>query len=179
LGWTKGKSRTKPPPAGAVKQAPTAEKTKTGIFARVGNNWDEVEWKDRSFDNRFSLPEEAHAWLRQNKLDAQWNTESVFGQRQDKHYNELRRNGWEPVEPGEIPGVSTTDIEGVRLCVRPQHITDKARLTEQNKAQAEWDARRQMLGEGVPLPSGAGRDVSARRANFIHSDYERIVIPEK
>jgi hypothetical protein len=173
--WPKGRSRKKTAP-GPEKPKPTE---KTGIFARAGNNWDAVEWRDRSFDNRFGLPEEAHNWLRQNKLDAQWNTETVYGEKQDRHFNELRRNGWEPVEPGDIPGVDTVEIGGSRLCVRPMHISDKARKAERSKAQAEWDSRKQMLGEGVPLPSGAGGNVSARRANFIRSEYERIEVPEK
>jgi hypothetical protein len=198
MGWPKGKSRKKVPPAAESKPVNAqaqAAKVKDGTkhwTQRAGNNWESEKaseflskvrdykadnWRDRSHDNPFSLSEEALDYLRASDLDVQWITESVYGQRQDRRFTAFLANGWTPVEPDTIPGVSAVEIDGSRLCVRPKAISDKARKADKAAATAAWDTKRQYLTEGIPLPSGAGAHPNAIRSNKLNRSLERIDVP--
>ena len=185
--WPKGRPRKKISPATPAKPAKPVKE-------RAGNNWDDEKsksfldkvrsqdgsgWRDRSQDTLFSLSEETMGWLQQNSLDAQWCTREVYGEKQDRHFGNLMVNGWTPVEENSVPGVGVTEIGGSVLCVRPMHISDKARQAERDKSQAVLDLRRQYLTEGVPLQSGAGRHPSAIASNKLNRSLERVDVPEK
>jgi hypothetical protein len=197
--WPKGKPRKKvatPAPAADPSRKPQDEAKADAKAAdwkkRAGNSWDapkaqalldkargysEDTWRDRSQDNIFTLPDEALEWLRANDLDAQWITETVYGQRQDRRFNNFLANGWVLVEPDQIPGVNATDIEGTRLVVRPKVISAKSRQADETTALRAWDQKRQYLVEGIPLPTGAGAHPSAIRFNRLNKMMERIVVP--
>jgi hypothetical protein len=140
--------------------------------------WPKGQWRERARDNRFSLPEEAMNWLASHKLDAQWITESVYGQRQDQRYGNFLANGWVPAEPNSIPGVCTVDIDGSRLVVRPMAISEKARAAEMAAADAMKIQNLPVFSEGITLPSGAGAHPSAIRSNKRNVTLERFDIPE-
>jgi hypothetical protein len=177
--WPKGKSRKKPPPE------------KSGWKARAGNNWSEKtnefldkahgrgvdEWRERSFDNRFELSEEATDFLRSNQLDVQWLTKSVYGQEQTARLSKFLQNGWTIVEPDTIPGVTAVEIEGSVLAVRPMAISEKARQVEKATAKAVWDMQQQYFVEGVPVSGGS--HPTAIRSNRLNRTYERIEVPKE
>src|SRR5262249_8661678 len=102
----------------------------------------------------------------------------AYGQEQTRRFNNFLANGWVVVEPGVMPGVSVTEIEGMQLCVRPQVISEKARKAEQAEAEACWISVRQNFTEGVPLASGAGRHPSAISSNRLNKTIERITVPK-
>jgi hypothetical protein len=124
------------------------------------------------------LPEEAHQWLREQSLVAQWVTVSVLGQEQRRHFAQMQMNGWVPVEPGQIPGVSEVLIDGTtQLCVRSKTIHDRALKAQKDAALEPIENRRQMLIEGVPGVSGSDH-VTARNYNIIKKQVERIDVPK-
>jgi hypothetical protein len=191
MGWPRGKPRKKvlSEPVQAQAQKDKDKSDKPDWKQRAGNDWkateflervrgyDATNWRERTHDDRLSLPQETLDYLQSHQLDAQWITESVFGQRQDQRWNAFLANGWVPVEPDTIPGVSTGELDGVRLCVRPLAISEKARKAEYAAATAQWDTQRQFLKEGIALPSGAGAHPNAIHSNKLNRTLERLDIP--
>jgi hypothetical protein len=138
----------------------------------------DIDWRDRSGDELLALPEEAHSWLRENHLVAQWIAISVLGQRQERHIAQMQMNGWTPVQEGEIPGVHEVEIDGTtRLHVRSKTIHDRAFKAQKEAALSPVQNRSQMLIEGVPGVTG-GDHVTARNYNKIRKTMERLEIPQ-
>jgi hypothetical protein len=138
----------------------------------------DVEWRDRSGDDLLALPEEAHQWLRDQHLVAQWIATSVLGQEQRRHVAQMQANGWEPVQPGEIPGVDEVEIDGnLRLHVRSATIHKKALKAQDDAAKEPMRNRQQMLIEGVPGVTGSDH-ITARNYNQIKKHVERITVPQ-
>src|SRR5262245_18236449 len=188
MAWPKGKAR-KVKEILASAKTPKAEKVTRKNY---GGNWDAEKsddvlarvvgipaynWRDRSYDDLLSLPEEAKEFLAAYGLSAQWCTKSVFGQEQTKRFADFMANGWTPVEEGTIPGVTVVERNGTVLCVRPKHISDKAKAEALKQALAAWETPRSYLKEGAPLGSGAGRHQSAIDSNRFNRSYERIEVP--
>jgi len=137
----------------------------------------EIDWRDRSGDDLLALPEEAHQWLRDHHLVAQWIATKCLGQELARHIAQMHMNGWTPVQPGEIPGVHEVEIDGTtRLHVRSKTIHDRALKAQKDAALQPMENRRQMLIEGVPNVTG-GDHSTARNYNKIRKTVERLEIP--
>ncbi len=181
-----------PTTVAALNELDARPQQKPAWKARAGTNWDAeksaafvdsihgegTEWRDYSTHTRFDLPDEAHDWLRQNRLSAQWITEEVYGEKQSDHFNGFLRNHWRPAEPGVVPGVETTKIGGSVLCLRSMVITEKARKAEQAKARAEIELKAQAFTGGEIRASGANHP-SALASNKINRSFERIDVPKE
>ena len=173
----KSKPSKLPPAAAKAKAKADAPRSKWTLSERAKHAAEDTEWRDRTSDNLFALPEEAHAYLRDNNLVAQWCTVSVLGQEQRRHFAGLQANGWTPVHANEMPGVSETLIEGTtQLCVRSKTIHDRALKAQREAALGPIRNREQAVIEGIPGVKGSDH-VTARNYNRIRKSVERLDIP--
>jgi hypothetical protein len=154
-----------------------SDSSKQATFLAKVRGADPDKWRDRSSDDLLGLPPEAHAWLADHKLSAQWCTKSVRGAEMERHFANFLKNGWTPVEDDTIPGVTKREIEGLVLCVRPIEITAKAKAAAMAAARQPILERQSLLTEGVPVPGG--NHPSALRTNKINKTLERIEIPSE
>jgi len=147
------------------------------LLAKV-ENFEPDDWRDRSHDDLMSLPAETHEWLREQGLVAQWCTVSVLGQQQQRRFTQMQMNGWTPVQPGEIPGISETLVDGTsQLCARSKTIHDRARKAQREASLAPLNNRAAMIIEGVPNVTGADHPSATRGWNKIRKTVERIEVP--
>src|SRR5262249_24562110 len=86
-------------------------------FGVVPDHWD-GEFVDGQ-ESRMHIPRERVEALAQEGVALQWMTEAVFGQPQDHAMAVHRRNGWQEVQEGEIPGIDTVRVDGLVLMARP------------------------------------------------------------
>jgi hypothetical protein len=141
-----------------------APKEEDSLVDRVKAKAKGLEWRDRSSDDLLSLPEEAHQWLREQNLVAQWISISVLGQPQERHVAQFKANGWEPAQPGDIPGVAEVLIDGTtQLFVRSRTLHEKALRAQDDAAREPMRNRQQMLIEGVPGVTGSDHPLGNAR----------------
>ncbi len=158
--------------------------------AKAGNNWEidagfvsrvrgqkDVEWQDSSEKNRLAIDPKLLERLRHEGIVLQWVTHSVFGKEFPERVSDFRRNGWEYVHAGDIPGIHQVEIDGLKLMARPVEVHEKARRAELAKAREQVATKEQaLLGDGIPGVSG-GRHSSALGYNKINRSVEKVEIP--
>ena len=122
-----------------------------------------------------ALPPEILRWLADMDFDANWKTQSVFGQEFPKLMNGYLANGWVKLDSDLFPNF-VAERDGLVLMVRPRFISDKARKADAARARGPIQAREMMLGStGVPNVTG-GNHPSALRHNRINKTIEQIEI---
>jgi hypothetical protein len=138
----------------------------------------DTRWQDFSGENRLSIDADTLARLERDGLSLVWVAESCMGQSLDYSISQYVRNGWIPVEPGDIEGIDVTEVDGLQLYCRPAELTRKAKQHEARKARAVVETKRDGLMSGdIPGVTLATRHPSAVRSNRINRTYERIQIP--
>jgi hypothetical protein len=209
MGWTKGKKRgpRKPKPEAVQtiaaepakatsepKAAPKAEpKAAKKWAARAGSDWrldvgfvsrvrghKDDPWEDTSQEDRLRISPELIEGLRREGIVLQWVTHTCLGREERQNVSHYLRGGWTHVQPGDIEGINTVEIDGLKLMARPLEVHKKALKHQADLARAPILARERMLGAGGPglqLPSGAGAHSSARNFNHIRRSTETLEIP--
>jgi hypothetical protein len=169
----------KPRPRGRPRKMPTWDSPQA---ATEKPHWAEKfaqpDWSGEfasTQEDRLSLPKSVLSLLEDNGLVAEWKTQSVFGQQQDHRMGVYRRNGWQHIAPGDIPGIDVTEVEGLVLMIRPKVIHDKAKAMQRREAEARVQDMRRAHGEGVDVPGGS--HPSATRSDFHRKSIEPIPIP--
>jgi len=108
-----------------------------------------------------------------------WKVQSVFGQEQRQAKSVAQRNGWQYVEPGEIPGINVTEVDGLALMARPTSVHRKAKELEERQARARIKTMEYRHGIGdLPGVSLAPDHPTARQFNHHRRSVERIEIPK-
>jgi len=129
-------------------------------------------------ENRLHIPKDVVEALAREGVAIQWVTETVYGQPQDHRMSVMRRNHWQEVQPGELPGVDVVAVDGLRLMARPMEIHQRAKSLEKSGAQervATMEASHR--GHGVDVPGG--EHPSALRFNKHAKSIEKIEIPRE
>jgi hypothetical protein len=172
-----GASNSPPPPKDAKPRAQWRLPREGSLADRAKAAARDLEWRDRSGDDLLAPPEEAHQWLRENNLVAQWIAVKCLGQELTRHVAQLQANGWTPCQEGEVPGVPEVLIDGTTLLhVRSRSIHERALKAQKDAALGPVRNRQQMLIEGVPGVTGSDH-VSAKNYNRIKRTMERLEIP--
>jgi hypothetical protein len=112
-------------------------------------------------------------------LDFKWMRESIFGWRDDKNIARHMKNGWTPVEPGDLEGIENVREGGLQLVARPKQISDKARAIQEAEAVQPVHVMRARAGEGIDVSMpGGGEHSTARSYNKIKVSREGIQVPD-
>ena len=136
--------------AGVIAGTDDALRPNESAFVRNVRQKASATWRDHSGDDKFALPDVAHAWLKDHGLIAQWVTETCIGAPVDE-INTMRKGHWTDVPPNEIPGVEYVEHGGLRLMVRPRQVHAKAVAYEQNQArEVIRDHEQMVLGGNLP-----------------------------
>jgi hypothetical protein len=174
---------TNKPKRGRLKKAAASEqpaqKPKLDWKSKFG---DASKWNGElasENENRLAIDPEILAACERNGISLEWKTESIFGQPQEHHMSVLRRNGWQAVQPGEIPGLDTTAIGGCVLMARPAVISAKAKARDQAEARSRITTmeQRHMLGDLGTAVTLDSRHSSAKAFNHHKRSLERLQIP--
>src|SRR5882724_853688 len=136
-------------------------------------NWLDMEPNDGPITDRFHIDPDQIP----EGMAAQWVTDSVYGQPQTYHRSGFEKNGWTPVHgedfEGRFDGVfmpkgtsGEIKVEGSTLMMRPQELSDRAKLRDAKAAQNKVTGIESHLTGESAIPS-----------NRITKTYERIMIP--
>jgi hypothetical protein len=136
-------------------------------------------WNDAALtEDRLAIDRDILADLEREGIKLQWVTHSVFGRPEPHHASKFARGGWQAVEPGEIEGISVTQIDGLQLMARPIEIDRKAREHDRRAARSQVQTKEMALYGGTDMRAmGADHD-SARRFNHVRRHVEPIHVPE-
>jgi hypothetical protein len=101
-----------------------------------------------------------------------------MGQEDTKNIARAQRNGWTPVEKGDIPGIDIVEEGGLVLCARPLSISKKARAIEAAEASAPVQTKMMQVNGDLPGVTLDSRHPSARSYNKMRKTVERITVPD-
>jgi hypothetical protein len=136
-------------------------------------NWENMEPNDGPITDRFHIDPDQIP----EGMAAQWVTDSVYGQPQTYHRSGFEKNGWTPVNQEDFEGrfdgqfmpkgqSGEIKIEGSTLMMRPQELSDQAKLRDAKAAKTKVKGREEYLTGASALPS-----------NRITKSYEKLDIP--
>ena len=164
---------------------PKQESAPKGYKMRASPNWDTVDPSADDTPDRLRIPSGAIP----DGLEAQWITDSIYGQSMPQHRAEFEKKGWTPVHQDDFDGhldglfmvkgqSGEINVDGLVLMVRPAEYSEKARLKERRRAMEQVAIKEAALTGGeLPITLDA-RHPSAVKSNRISKSYERIEIPE-
>jgi hypothetical protein len=152
-------------------------------------NWDsadpyakfrsDVKWRDFSGEDRLAIDSETIQRMNADGFDLEWIAISCMGQSLDYSVSQRTRNGWVPVEPGDIPGITVTEVDGLQLYCRPLAISRKAKEEQARDARhAVTKMQHGLLSGDIPGVTLDSRHSSAVRSNKIVRTYEPLGIPD-
>src|SRR5262249_43540102 len=145
------------------------------LVERLKAKGQEIEWQDYSNDILTNIDPATIAGLRSEGIALQWCTTSVLGQEFPQRMSEFERNGWVPLEPGQL-GIDVVRLPGLVLCARSLTLDNKARAYQHAQAEAPLGKIRTMMGEGIPVREG-NHPSATRNYNKIRKTMERLEIP--
>jgi hypothetical protein len=132
-------------------------------------------------ENPLAIDQDLIAGLNREGLDLRWVRTHCIGQPDDKNVTRALRNGWVPVEKGDIPEILTVEEGGLQLMARPMAISKKARALEAAEAKAPVLTKEMQIKGGDLLAERGvmGADhPSARAYNKMRKTVERITVPD-
>lgn len=152
---------------------------------RATPNWETMDAEGEGTPDRFHIPK---AMIPEG-MSAQWVTTTVYGQDFTNHRTKFERHGWTPVHQDDFDGrfdgmfmpkgrPGEITLDGLVLMMRPEEITERARLRDNIAAREAVSIKEQALRGGDVGTSLDSRHPSALNANRISKTIERITIPE-
>jgi hypothetical protein len=156
---------------------PKAEKKATTEQKPQGyKKW--AKFDGSQFDGTFASAEENPlnvdqgllANLNREGLDLRWVRTHCMGQEDTKNIARAMRNGWAPVEKGDIPGIDTVEEGGLQLMARPMAISKKARAIEDAEAAAPVQTKQMQVNGDLPGVTLDSQHPSARNYNRMRQD---------
>jgi hypothetical protein len=101
-----------------------------------------------------------------------------MGQEDTKNIARAQRNGWTPVEKGDIPGIDVVEEGGLQLMARPMAISKKARAIEEAEARSPVVTKEMQVNGNLPGVSLDSNHPSARNYNKMRKTVERLEVPQ-
>lgn len=152
---------------------------------RATPNWETMDPIGEATPDRFRINPD----LIPDGLDAQWITDSVYGQSVPQHRSEFERGGWTPVHQDDFDGQfdgmfmpkgkqGEINVDGLVLCVRPKQLSLKAKRINDRKAREQVAIKEAALRGGDLPVSLDPTHPSALRTNKVEKTLERVVIPQ-
>lgn len=123
-------------------------------------------------------------------MDAQWVTDSIFGQPQPQRRAIFERTGWTPVHQDDFDGrfdgefmpagqSGEIKVDGSVLMMRPLEISTRAKRNDLRAAREQVAIKEQSLRGGDVGTSLDSTHHTALRSNKINKTVERISVPEE
>lgn len=130
-------------------------------------------------ENVFHIPEDLRTELEAQGMSAEWKRVTYFGKEEDPDYHiSLAENGWEPLSLSSFPqfkklmpknwSKDTFEKRGQMLMIRPQELTDEARVEDKKNADNQVKGKLASLKE-------AGPGEAERTLVKVNRSYERGV----
>lgn len=104
----------------------------TGRVVALGRDGKPLSRTADNYGDKFHVPNH----FREAGWDLQWMREAVYGQPDPSNINNMKQNGWAPVDPAKFPGMSVR-LDGLALYERPIALTIEAREEERKLASAQ------------------------------------------
>ena len=162
----------------------TAEKPEAKKGFRKWSKFDGSRFDGKFADaneNPLAIDQDLVTALNREGLDLRWVRTHCIGQPDDKNVTRALRNGWVPVEKGDIPEIDVVEEGGLQLMARPMAISKKARAIEAAEAKAPVLTKEmQIMGGDLLSERGVmGADhPSAKAYNKMRRTVERLEVPE-
>lgn len=113
----------------------------------------------------------------------EWKRLTVYGAEDPAYQVQLAQKGWQPVpaarHPEMMPSTGewhTIDRKGMRLMERPKVITDRARMTDKQKAKQQVTIKEAQLNSAPP--NTFDRGTHPQSTAKVNKSYEPMVIPQ-
>jgi hypothetical protein len=144
----------------------------------LANKWDGTLVSE--VENPWHISPDIVEAYRRDGIDLKAVRTHCYGWEDTKNYALHVRNGWQNVEIGDFPDITTVQGDGLQLMARPNAISKKARAQQEAEAREPVAVLKKRAGEGSLEDMGVTLDPrhsSARNYNKIKSSWERLEIP--